>query len=223
MKRVVGYARVSTDKQTKGVSLEAQRAKIEQYATLYDLELVEVIIDAGASAKTLERPGLRQALDMLKAGEADGLLVSKLDRLTRSVVDLGRLIEDVFSKYTLMSVGDQINTTTAAGRMVLNVLMSVSQWEREQIGERTRDAMAYKKRQGERIGRYVQYGYHLATDGKVRVCTAEQSVVSKARQYREGGYSLRCIARQLESDGYANRSGNTFHPSTINAMLREAV
>ena len=141
MKRVIGYARVSTDRQIEGVSLDAQQAKIEQYAALYDLELIDVIIDAGASAKTLERPGLQEALDKLKAGEADGLLVSKLDRLTRSVVDLGSLIEGVFGKYTLMSVGDQVDTSTAAGRLVLNVLMSVSQWEREAIGERTRAAI----------------------------------------------------------------------------------
>ena len=80
MKRVVGYARVSTDKQTKGVSLDAQRTKIEQYATLYDLELVDVIIDAGASAKTLERPGLRRALDR-----------SRLDSLLDDDVRIGRV------------------------------------------------------------------------------------------------------------------------------------
>ncbi len=88
--RVVGYARVSTEDQAReGVSLAAQRAKLEAYATALDLELVAVREDAGVSAKTLDRPGLRAALEDLRAGRADALLVPKLDRLTRSVRDLG--------------------------------------------------------------------------------------------------------------------------------------
>jgi hypothetical protein len=137
--RTIAYLRVSTDKQAdRGVSLDAQRAKATAYAELYDLELVEVIVDAGESAKSLDRPGLKRALGMLKAGEAEALLVVKLDRLTRSVVDLGTLLERYFApgKAALLSVGEQIDTRSAAGRLVLNVLASVSQWEREAIGER---------------------------------------------------------------------------------------
>lgn len=223
MKRVIGYCRVSTDKQTEGVSLDAQRAKIEQYAALYDLELVDIVIDAGASARTLDRPGLQDALCRLRKGDADGLLVAKLDRLTRSVVDMGKLIEGIFSTHTLMSVADQIDTATAAGRLVLNVLMSVSQWERETIGERTRDALQHKKRRGERISGHIQYGYRLSRGGTVGVCTAEQRVIAKARQYRSAGYSLRRISQELDAEGHTNRNGNPFHPSTINAMLQEAV
>src|SRR6266850_5433590 len=92
--RTVVYVRVSTDKQAeKGVSLDAQQAKAKAYAELYDLDIVDVVIDAGLSAKTLARPGLERALGMLKAGKAEALLVVKLDRLTRSVADLGRLVE----------------------------------------------------------------------------------------------------------------------------------
>lgn len=88
--RTIAYLRVSTDKQAdRGASLDAQRVKAAAYAQLYDLELVDTIVDAGESAKSLERPGLKRALTMLKAGEAEALLVVKLDRLTRSVVDLG--------------------------------------------------------------------------------------------------------------------------------------
>jgi hypothetical protein len=114
------------------VSLHAQRAKVTAYAKLYDLELAEVTVDAGESAKHLDRPGLQRALGMLKRGEADALLVVKLDRLTRSVRDLGHLVEKYFApgKAALLSVGEQIDTRSAAGRLVLNVLASVSQWER---------------------------------------------------------------------------------------------
>src|SRR5215813_9951188 len=124
--RVVGYTRVSTDQQaSEGLSLAAQKAKLEQYAALYDLELVVIIEDAGASAKTLDREGLQQALGMLRKGMTDGLLICKLDRLTRSVRDLGTLIEDYFDRYTLMSIEDKVDTSSASGRLILNILMSV--------------------------------------------------------------------------------------------------
>ena len=91
----VGYIHVSTDKQADhGVSLDAQKAKLEAYATLYELTLVDIIVDAGVSAKTLDRPGLARALAMLDKGQANALLVAKLDRLTRSVKDLGSLVEE---------------------------------------------------------------------------------------------------------------------------------
>src|SRR5258708_8477261 len=84
--RTIAYLRVSTDKQAdRGVSLDVQRAKAKVYAELYDLELLEVIVDAGESAKALDRPGLQRALGMLKRGEAEAMLVVKLDRLTPSV------------------------------------------------------------------------------------------------------------------------------------------
>src|SRR5207253_11046790 len=121
--KAVGYIRVSTDKQAEhGVSLEAQQAKLTQYAALYDIELVEVIVDAGVSAKTLDRPGLQRALGMLRKGQASALLVAKLDRLTRSVKDLGTLVEGYFSsdKSTLLSVGDNSDTRTDAVRCVWN-------------------------------------------------------------------------------------------------------
>jgi len=141
---VVGDIRVSTEQQAdQGVSPDAQRAKLEAYAQLYELDLVAVIIDAGVSANTLDRPGLQQALGMLRKGQATALLVMKLDRLTRSIKDLSLLLERYFAKrYALMSVADQVDTSTAAGRLVVHVLMSVAQWEREAIGERTREAVA---------------------------------------------------------------------------------
>ena len=91
---------------------------------MYELDLVEAIVDAGVSAKTLDRPGLGKALGMLKAKRAEPLLVVKLDRLTRSVVHLGQLIEDYFEdgKWALRSVGEQIDTRSAAGRLALNIL-----------------------------------------------------------------------------------------------------
>src|SRR2546427_13295599 len=165
--RTVVYCRVSTDKQAdRGVSLDAQQAKAKAYAELYGLDIVDLVIDAAASAKTLARPGLERALGLLKAGKAGALLVVKLDRVTRSVADLGKLVERYFApgKAALLSVGEQIDTRSAGGRLVLNVL--VSQWEREAIGERTSAALQHKASRGEYTGGTVPYGYRLAADGE---------------------------------------------------------
>jgi DNA invertase Pin-like site-specific DNA recombinase len=164
--KAIAYLRVSTEDQAaKGVSLQAQRAKVAAYADLYDLELIAVIEDAGVSAKTLDRPGLRQALAMLARGEARALVVMKLDRLTRSVRDLGALVDSYFAagKNALLSVSEQIDTRSAAGRLVLNVLASVAQWEREAIVERTTVALAHKRSRGERVGS-IPYGYRVGPD-----------------------------------------------------------
>src|SRR3954466_6056172 len=92
--RAVGYARVSSEDQLRGVSLDAQRATLLKYADLHadELGLVEVNVDAGLSGKTLERPGWRRGLGMIETGEAGALVVVKLDRLTRSVPDLAALV-----------------------------------------------------------------------------------------------------------------------------------
>jgi len=152
--RVVGYVRVSTEQQaSEGVSLDAQRTKLSAYATALDLELVAVFEDAGLSAKSLQRPGLAAALALLDAGGADGIVVTKLDRLTRSVRDLGDLVDRYFSdRFSLLSVNDAIDTRTAAGRLVLHVLAAVSQWEREATAERTRDALGQLRWSGVTLG-----------------------------------------------------------------------
>ena len=162
--RAAACLRVSTDEQAShGVSLEAQRAMIAAYAGLYGLELVAVVEDAGVSAKTLDRPGLQQVLAMLRRGDVQAVVEAKLDRLTRSVRDLGQLLDDHFGPKggaALLSVSEQIDGRSAGGRMVLNLLATVSQWEREVIGERTRAALQHLKRQGRRTGS-VPYGWRL--------------------------------------------------------------
>lgn len=219
MTKTVAYLRVSTEKQAdKGVSLDAQRAKVLAYAELYDLELVDVIVDAGESAKTLDRPGLQTALAMLKGGKADALLVVKLDRLTRSVADLGHLVESHFRNAALLSVSEQIDTRSAAGRLVLNVLASVSQWEREAIGERTSTAMRHMVEQGEYIGGEAPYGYRVGAEGKLTADDAEQAVVTEAKGMRVAGASLRSIAAHLEAKGVKSRTGRRFDAKQIARM-----
>src|SRR5678816_3251056 len=134
-------------------------------AVVKGIELVDLIIDAGESAKSLNRPGMTQLLALVDARAVDIVIIAKLDRLTRSVKDLAELLER-FSRrgVSLVSVAESLDTGTAAGRLVLNIMTAVSQWEREAIGERTRDAMHHKRAKGERVGT-LPFGYHTAADG----------------------------------------------------------
>lgn len=221
--KVVAYVRVSTEHQADhGISLEAQQAKLTAYASLYDLELVKVVVDAGVSAKTLQRPGLQRALGMLRKGQANALLVVKLDRLTRSVKDLGVLVEEYFNeKCSLLSAADNIDTRSAAGRLVLNVLGSVAQWEREAIGERTSEALAHKRTKGEKTGSDVPYGYRLAEDGKTLVPDeAEQKLLEALRDAKHRGLSLRAIVVELAAKGFTTRKGTALQLTQIAKLYK---
>jgi site-specific DNA recombinase len=164
--RVVGYVRVSTEQQAdRGSSLEAQTEALRRFAELRGVELVRIEVDAGLSASTLERPALQRALASLDAFEASGIVVVKLDRLTRSVRDFCDLVEAYFKdgQNVLMSVNENVDTSNAMGRMVLNILMSVSQWEREAAAERTAAVKAHLKSTGAYAGGWPPYGHVLMT------------------------------------------------------------
>jgi len=217
----LAYLRVSTGKQAdQGLSLEVQQDKAIAYARLYDLDLIEVIVDAGESAKTLQRPGLQRALTLLQSGQAAALLIIKLDRLTRSVADLGRLIDEYFApgKAELLSVSEQIDTRSASGRLVLNILASVSQWEREIIAERTRDVMRHKQKQGEYIGGHIPYGFDVI-NGELVVNLLEQQVIRQAQALYANGLSLRKVSATLHQRGFQARTGAVFHPGQIQRMI----
>src|ERR1019366_7210832 len=119
--KAIGYVRVSTEKQADcGVSLEAQSEKVRAMAVVQGAELAEVIIDAGESAKSLNRPGMARLLSLVDAGAVDTVIIAKLDRLTRSVADLAELLKRFERRgVSLVSVADSLDTRSAAGRLVL--------------------------------------------------------------------------------------------------------
>jgi DNA invertase Pin-like site-specific DNA recombinase len=109
---------------------------------------------------------MARLLALVDGGEVQAVIIAKLDRLTRSVKDLCTLLERFERRgVALVSVAESLDTGSAAGRLVLNIMTAVSQWEREAIGERTRDAMSHKRTNGERIGN-IQLGYRLSADAK---------------------------------------------------------
>ncbi|HAN93427.1 MAG TPA: hypothetical protein DCQ33_15290 [Nitrospira sp.] len=228
--RVVGYIRVSTDMQAlEGISLDAQRARLQAYCTAQELMLVDVIADEGQSAKSLDRPGLRRALGMLDRGEAQGIIVPKLDRLTRSVKDLGELCDRYFREgkpWHLLSVSDAIDTRSAGGMLVLNVLMSVAQWEREAIGERTREGLRHLKQQGVFLGG-APYGWRYSeqTDAHGRrilvEVEAEQAGIRRICELYESNVFMRDACKMLDAEGIPSR-GPKWHKFTLYRVLKRA-
>ena len=216
----VGYIRVSTEGQVvDGVSLDAQRAKIEAWAVLNDYDLVAVHVDAGISGKSaLNRPGLQAALADCRSGSA--LVVYSLSRLARSTADT-LLISDRLNKAgaDLVSLSEKIDTTSAAGKMVFRMMAVLAEFERDQISERTAGAMQFKKAKGELVGA-VPYGRSLAADGVSLLDNVEeQAAIAQARELKAGGLSLRKIAVELQRRGFVSRAGTLYQPSQIQRML----
>jgi site-specific DNA recombinase len=225
--RVVAYLRVSTEEQAKeGLSLEAQRRKVEAWAELHGAELVAVLVDEGRSAKNLNRPALQEALGLLRSGSADSLLVCKLDRLTRSVRDLLGLVDELFSRdgAGLVSINEDINTTSAAGRMVLTMMGAMAEWERAVIGERTAEALAVLKADGIHAGRSGLGWRRLeSTDEHGRRVLAveptERAAIERARQLRAEGLALRAIAERLTAEGHKTKRGGTWYAASVARAL----
>jgi site-specific DNA recombinase len=220
--RAIGYARVSTDKQAdRGVSLEAQTEKVRAMAVVQSAQLVDVIVDAGESAKSLHRPGMARVLSLVDAGAVDVVIVAKLDRLTRSVKDLAELLERFQKRgVSLVSVAESLDTGSAAGRLVLNVMTAVSQWEREAIGERTRDAMSHKRANGERVGT-VPFGFRLAADGvHLEAEPGEREIIATIRVLSQDGHTTRRIAEHLNGHGYRTRRGSAWRFEYVASILR---
>jgi DNA invertase Pin-like site-specific DNA recombinase len=220
---VIGYCRVSTDKQAdRGVSLDAQMAKIRAMAVVQGVEVSEVLTDAGESAKSLQRPAMELLLAMVDAGQVQTVIIAKLDRLTRSVKDLAELLERFQRRnVSLVSVSESLDTGSAAGRLVLNIMVSVGQWEREAIGERTATALQHKKAQ-KRVYSPTPYGYER-NDDVLMPLPAEQEIVNRIHLMSADGYSLRKIATTLNAEGVPTKLGRSWAAETVRVVLKNSL
>jgi site-specific DNA recombinase len=211
------YLRVSTDEQAEsGLGLEAQEARCRAYAAAQGWTVDRVYVDAGASAKTLERPELQKALVELQAG--DVLIAYKLDRLTRTVADFPILFERVEKAGAeLVTVEERFDTSTAMGRAMLNMALVFSQLERETTAERTSAALTAKRARGERLGA-TPLGYKTV-GGELIVDEKEMKTVLRARELKSAGYSLREIGGILRDEGHRSKRGGAFGPSAVAKLL----
>lgn len=212
--RLIGYVRVSTDEQAEhGYGLDAQVAELERASDYaredrhHPWELLDIARDEGQSGKTLERPELQAALQRIADGDADGLVVAKMDRLTRSVVDFGDLVDWLAAAGAVLVALDlRVDTSTPSGKMVAHVIVSIAEWERETIAARTKAGLAAKRARGERTGRAA-----VAEDPEL---------VARIIGLRDTGMSLGAICRELEKAGIPTaRGGTKWRPSALQKVL----
>jgi site-specific DNA recombinase len=238
---LVGYRRVSTeDQKDRGSSLDAQKAKLEAFASAFGHKLVETIDDGGESAKSFDRPGFKRAISLLRSGVVAGILVANLDRLTRHVGDLVGLVEGDFladNGPVLLSASEPIETRTAVGRLQIYILATVSQYQREAGVERTAGVMRFKRSRRERTG---NLGFGLKLDssdprrskGDRPIALVESpediEIAGKIRTMRDFGLSLQEIADSLNDRGIPSKRGVTkrstgkWAKSSIHAILERA-
>lgn len=205
---VLAYVRVSTEEQAvSGLGLADQRRVIAQEADRKHWSNVEFVTDEGFSAKSLARPGITEALERLRRGEAGVLVVSKLDRLSRSLLDFAGLMDRAKREgWRLVVLDLAIDTTTASGALMANVMASFAEYERRLISDRTSAALQAKKAQGHRLG---------------RPRTLDDAVLARVARERSEGRSLRAIADSLNHDGVPTaQGGRSWHASTVASALR---
>lgn len=220
----IGYLRVSTDSQAEsGAGLAAQRQAIETFAKRHGLTITAWHEDAGISgaAGIEDRPGLMAALADL--GRGDVLLVAKRDRIARDTLTaltiertVGRL------KASIVSADGIGNGDGAADEFMRSIMDAAAAFERGMIRQRTRAALAAKRRAGERTGQ-IPFGWILGEDGRLVEVAAEQKVLADIKACRDAGMSLRQIAGILTDANVPTKSGTTrWSHNTIDSILKRA-
>jgi site-specific DNA recombinase len=218
--KAIGYIRVSTERQAgEGVSLEAQTVKIENWCKANGYELVEVFTDAGISGKSMDkRQGLQKALASVKKDVA--LVVYSLSRLARSTKDAINIGESISKrKGYLVSLSENLDGTTATGKMMFQMLAVLAEFERNLVGERTQTALAQKKANGEVYTAITPFGYE-AIEGRLVKVEAEAQVVTEIQRRRQAGETLQLIADGLNSQGIAGKIGGKWYPSTVRNLIQ---
>ena len=210
MSTVIGYLRVSTEEQAdSGAGLAAQRAAILAEAERRGWTEVRFIEDAGFSGKSLKRPGILAALDALKRKKADTLVVAKLDRLSRSMLDFAALMDRATREHwALVALDVAVDTTTPTGEMMANVMATFAQFERRLIGQRTKEALAARRAENPDlvIG---------------RAANIPDAVVERIRREYRAGATLAQVADGLTANGVpTSQGGRRWYPSTVAGVLK---
>lgn len=222
MKTAVGYIRVSTEQQAdEGVSLDAQKVKIENWCKANDYELAHVYVDAGVSGKSMDkRTGLQDALKATKKDMA--LVVYSLSRLARSTQDTLSIADTINNRGAdLVSITEHIDTTGAMGKMLFQLMAVFSEFERNVISERTKSALAHKKAKGEKYAP-VPFGYS-EIEKRLVVVEAEAHIVTEILAKRKAGASMQKIADALNVQGVIGKQGGKWYASSVKCILDRKV
>jgi DNA invertase Pin-like site-specific DNA recombinase len=201
---------VSTDEQAQsGAGLAAQRAAIEAEAERRSWVIVDWFTDVASGKEMKRRPQLAGALDAMRNGQASTLVVSKLDRLSRSVLDFATILANAqVHGWKLVTLDIGVDTSTPTGELLVGMLANFAQWERRLISQRTTDALAQKKIQGVRIG---------------RPASVPTEIVERIHAARVDGQTLTAIAEALAADEVPTAHGGArWYASTVRAILARA-
>ena len=223
MRNATGYARVSTEMQRdEGVSLSMQEERIKQYCNLYDLNLTEMIQEAGSGSSIAKRPEFTAILEKIKARQTDALVVYKLDRLARNLRELIEVTEILQkNKVEFHSVSEKLDTTTANGRLFFQIIGALAEWERATIAERTSCALQSMKANGQKVSSRPPYGYYYS-DNQAIENPEELACIDHLTALRAStpGLGMKKAARLLEEAGYVNRNGIRFGVSSMRVLWK---
>lgn len=224
-KLILGYSRVSSEEQAQhGISVDAQRTILEGYAAMTSSE-IRIYEDAGYSGKNTNRPALQQLLAACRSGSVSAVVVWKLDRLSRSLRDTLTIIEDVFQPrgITLVSVTESIDTSTPSGRMMLNLLASFAQLEREQDSDRVVMAHKHLARDCKYLGGHVPLGYRIDADKHYQLDPATAQVVRKVFELYLARSGYGPILEYLNAQDLGGSRKTTYKKSDLNYLLNNEI
>lgn len=217
--KAYGYCRVSTEEQTEGVSLDSQMAKITAYADVHDHVLLDVLSDDGVSGKGIDnRPGLLGTID--RVCKSGGLLIvysiSRLSRSTRDIIDIAERLDQHGAQ--IASITENIDTTSASGRMFFKILAVLAEFEREMIVERTTAALFRKRQRNEVVGN-IPYGFRRDGNNLV-IDPHEVGGLRLILAQMDAGTSYAGIARMLDDASYCPRSGPLWDRGVVRRICR---
>lgn len=224
---VIGYCRVSTDEQAQnGYGLAVQEERVRAYATAMGQTVDEVIVDDGYSGKTLDRPGLQRLIALIGEGSVESVITAKVDRLSRSLRNLLNLYADTFEAHgvALVSVAEQFDTSTAAGRLMFQMMGSFAEFERSLITERTLGGRKKKAAEGGHASGRAPIGYRA----KGRALVVDEDGAALVRRLfglhaENPGLSLQKLADALMAEGFKGPAGGTITRMQVSRILaREA-
>lgn len=221
--RAALYARVSTEEQAKeGFSIDAQLNILSAWSVVKGYQIVDRYVDDGYSAKNLNRPAVQRLLEDCRAGAVDAVVVWRLDRLSRSLRDTLTVVEDVFRARNIefISTTESIDTTSTSGRLMLNILASFAQNEREVNEERVRTVSMDLARQCIHMGGVPPYGYSVGEDRRYIINESEAAAIRMLFDMRAEGHGYGDIITAMTNAGYRTRGGKVFSKNALHDMLK---
>ena len=223
-KRVIGYIRVSSLKQSEnGYSLSNQSEEIKKYTQYHNLNLVSIIGDEGISGLNTKREGYEYLKTLIEQKLIDGVVVYSISRLGRSMVESLRLFELMKSNgVELISIKENINSEELMGKLIFNIMSSINEFEVYQLSERLKDCRMMKKEKGLVYNGSIVYGYKRdeKDPDKLIVDEIEMKVVRRMRMMRGRKWSYNRISNKLNEEKILSKKGGSWYSNTVFQTLR---